>query len=148
MVKPDVCDDAAVGTRYDVRRVIPPAEADLNDRDIAVLPRKPQQSRGGHHLKLRRVLVHRVGNRLYLLYKRRDLPVLYHPAVYLHPLVEAAQIRRGEKPRFEPRLFEYGGKHRGYAALAVGARDVDISQFLLRIAQTAEQLAYAPEPEP
>ena len=93
MVKADVCNDAAFGAGDDVRCVVSAAEPDLKNDDLAAGIGKPAQCGGGHHLKLRRVIVHRVCMALNLRHDLGKRIILYLPAVYLHALVEAAQIR-------------------------------------------------------
>ena len=141
MVEADVHDDRGLGRFDDVGRVEAAAEADLQHDDIAFLLRVPQQRRGGHKLKLRRVIGHRVGRDLHERHIRCEHIVVDLLAVYLHALVEAPEIGRGEKAGAVARLAQHRGRHGRAAALAVGAGDVDEFQPLLRVAQFLQQLA-------
>ena len=93
MIEADIGYDAAFGAGDYVRCVVSAAEPDLKNDDLAAGIGKPAQRGGGHHLKLSGVIVHRVCMPLYLSDYLGKRIILYLPAVYLHALVEAAQIR-------------------------------------------------------
>ena len=119
MVKTDVCNDAAVGAGDDIGCIKPAAHADLEHDNVALSSAKPHKCHGGHHLKLRRVVVHCVGVRFHLRNELGDLLILNGLAVYLHTLVKAIYIRRSVKPHGETCFFENRCQHRRDAALAV-----------------------------
>ena len=148
VIKSDVGNDAALRAGDDVCRVVSAAETDFKYHDIAAGIGKPAQSRCRHHLKLRWVLVHGVRVALYFGDEVGKRVILYLLAVYLHALVEAAQIRRGVKSGFEACPVHYGCKHCTDAALSVGARNVDKFKLRLRIAHPCKKLAYSLKTEP
>ena len=148
MVKADVHDNAGLGRVNNVCRVEPPAEPDLEHNDIAVLLLEPDQRRGGHKLKLRRVICHRVGRDLHERHIRREHIVVYLLAVYLHALIKAVEIGRGEKPGLVARRLEYRRRHRSAAALAVCPGDVDELHPVLRVPELLQKLRDAFEPRP
>ena len=147
MVKADVRNHAAFRAGDDVGGVVSAAEADLKNDDIAAGVGKPAQSSGGHHLKLGRMIVHRVGVMPDIRHDCGKCVILDLPAVYLHALVKPPQVRRGVQPRFAARSAHDGGEHSAYAALAVCSGDVDEFELRLRISHPRQELRYTLEPE-
>ena len=142
VVKADVHNDRDLRPGDDVCGVEPAAQTGLQHHDIAACLRIPQHGGGGHQLKFGGVVLHLL---------RRDT----HPGdnvrqnfvsdlfpVDLHPLIEAVEIGGGKKPGFIASGLQHRGKHGGTAALAVGARNMDKLQPVLRVAQGVQQLRH------
>jgi hypothetical protein len=61
---------------------------------------------------------------------------------YLHALVDADQVRRGVEAGAQPGGGEDRGERGGRRAFAVGARDEDGTEVLLRIAERSHEDAH------
>ena len=140
VVQADVGDDGALGVLDGVRRVPVAAHAHLQHHDVALLPLEVLEAQGGDQLELRGMLGHGVGMGPHVFRQCAQVVVGDLNAVHLHALVEADDVGRGVEPRAIARPREDGGQHRRGGALAVGARDVNELQVVLRVAQPREQL--------
>ena len=148
VVKADVHDNAGFRRLDNVRRIEPPSEPDLEHNDVTVLLLEPDHGRGGHKLKLRRVIGHRVGRDLHERHIRREYIVVDLLAVYLHALIESVKIGRSEKPGLVACRLEYRRRHRSAAALAVCPGDVNKLHPVLRVPELLQKLRDAFEPRP
>ncbi len=130
-----------------VGRVEPPAEPHLHDARIRRLPREGEDRRRGRDLEESRVdacsrsdhLLEQVGERL----------VLDQRACDPDALVEAHQVRAGERVHAVPSSFESGAQERAGRALPVRAGDVEhMRQAVLRPSEPLQQARDPIEPEP
>ena len=95
MLKADCRYHGALRTVDGIRAVKRTAETDLKHNDVALLLKKIEHRYRGDKLELAWVIRHALGYRLHALRKLREPVIRNLDAVYLHPLVEAADIRRG-----------------------------------------------------
>ena len=123
-----------------VRRVVAPAEACLDDRDVDLLARELGERRRGQHLELRRALGVRPDAR------DRHLEVGVE-AVELDPLRPGAHVRRDVRAHVQALGAEQRGCQERRRRLAVRADDVDRRVAPLRLAEIGEQPLHPPEAE-
>ena len=143
VVEGDVRDrrDAAVPG---VRGVEPPAQADLDERDLDPLLGEPAEEHGREQLELRR----RPVSTLVTTSCAHDLPNeprerhrVDRPAVDLQPLAVADEVRLGGRPDPGPGCTQRGSGEGQDAALAIRAADERTPQLELRIAECLEERA-------
>ena len=142
VLKPDVRNNGGFGRFYHVRRVEPPAEADLEHHNIAFLRREIPKAHRGQNLKFRGRVGHAVGCFLHGLGGAAERRVGDVRAVNAEPLVHTHKVRGGVKARLVPRRRQNRGEHRARRALAVRPGDVDKFQMILRLAQPAHQFPH------
>ena len=142
VLKPDVRNNGGFGRFYHVRRVEPPAEADLEHHDITFLRREIPKAHRGQNLKFRGRVGHAVGCFLHGLGGAAERRVGDVRAVNAEPLVHTHKVRGGVKARLVPRLRQNRGEHCARRALAVRPGDVDEFQMILRLAQPAHQFPH------
>ena len=135
VLKADCRYHGALRTVDGIRAVKRTAETDLKHNDVALLLKKIEHRYRGDKLELAWVIRHAFGYRLHALRKLREPVVRNLDAVYLHPLIEAADIRRGVERRFISGLLHDGREHRAGRAFTVRPRDVDEAQLFLRVAE-------------
>ena len=139
VVQADIHDHRGLRRSNDIGGVQPAAQSRLQHHNVALFLLKPQESGGGHHLKLRGVILHCVGGGLHQGHHLCQSLIPDGLAVDLHPLIEAGQIGGGEKAGAVAAAFHHRGEHGGAAALAVGAGNVDELQGILGAAQLFQQ---------
>ena len=132
-------------------RVEPPAEPDLDERDIRADLGEVQEHDRGQQLELgRRAKARRdpVGDRQDAGNQTRERLWLDGPAVDDDPLAIADQVRLGGLGHPIPGRPERRGRQCDHAALAVRTRDEGAAHRQLRIVEGAEQGPDPPEPQP
>ena len=129
----------------DIRRVEPPAEADLDHRDIDLFLREAakRERRAQFELgDLHAVLLAGLHRGPYTFHQRGQLIARNRFAVDADALVVYLDIRRGIQPGLVSRRAEHALDHRAAGALAVRSGDVHHGQLFLRIAEPAHQGAH------
>ena len=132
-------------------RIEPPAQADLDQRQVRTDLGEPGEDDRGQQLELGRLAVTRrdpVGGGQDAPDQPREVVRRDRPAVDLDPLAVGDQVRLGGRP--DPVA---GGSQRGigegqHAALAVGPGDQRATDRALGIVEFAEQGARPPEAQP
>ena len=140
MLQTQVTDHRHLRGVDDIGRVQLAAQAHLQRHNVTLVPGKIFHGDDRYQLKLRGMVLHGLGVGLHIFRNVGQLLVGDVLPVHIHPLIEAEDVGRGVKAGAVARLTEDGRGHGGGGALAVGARDVDKFQLLLRIPQPAKQL--------
>ena len=128
---------------YHVGRIVSAAQPDFKHNYVALCLIKPQKCRGGDEIERRRRRFHRVRLLSYPQKKVVYVVLRYRKSVYPYAVVENDDVRRRVKPDFIPLLLKNGTHHRAKRTFAVRARNMDKSQFVLRIAEQRKQLFFA-----
>ena len=147
MLQIHIRDDGALRRLDDVRRVQPASEAHFQHDDLALFESEDQQRHDGDALEDGGFVLHLLD--LYRHQIRRVLHIFvgHVPAVDLHALVVADQMRRRIQARMITRRAQHGFQHGGGAALAVRAGDMDVFQLLMRVTEQMQQFLYARKPQ-
>ena len=138
MIETDAGDDRHFRPAH-VGRIEPPTQAHLEHGPVHVTASKMQQAQGGHDLEKRRRRLAPPLNfftcRCHGAHAADQVFRLNRIAINLNPLLNVHQVGRGIQARPEPRRLQDAREHRRRRPFALGARDVNDLELLLRIAQ-------------
>ena len=147
VVEADVHDGTDLRSGDDVRRVEATAHADLKHDEIAVLLLEPAEGHRGDHLEVRRLLAEGLCGGTHAGRKPAEIRIRNHLPVDGEALVELVEVRRDIKTGPEARGRQNRLGHDAGRALAVRARDVHITELLLRIAEGVHEILHTLKPD-
>ncbi len=132
--------------RDDVRRIEPPAEADLDDAIVGGDACEGEEGGGGGDFEKARL--HTIGFVEHLFEQCREQRVVDERPGETDAFVEANEMRAGIAVDLAPARFEDRAEIGAGRSLAIGARDMEgARELVLRIAEARAQFGDALEPE-